>query len=172
MSVKAELLCLESWSLHLFFPLWGLLDGFRNPLEPPGTHLEVQYSAALSRSVLSHFLPPRGLQPTRLLRAPASPGKHTAVGCHFLLQGIFLTQGLNSCLVVSCIVGSFFFFFLKPLSHWETQIREYRIPISRGNIELGCERLIITFSLTNQYLPLFYVCFIDKTSYLIYIVDS
>ena len=24
-----------------------------------------------------------------------SPGKHTGVGCHFLLQGIFLTQGSN-----------------------------------------------------------------------------
>ena len=24
-----------------------------------------------------------------------SPGKNTAVGCHVLLQGIFLTQGLN-----------------------------------------------------------------------------
>ena len=23
------------------------------------------------------------------------PGKNTGVGCHFLLQGIFLTQGLN-----------------------------------------------------------------------------
>ena len=24
-----------------------------------------------------------------------SPGKNTGVSCHFLLQGIFLTQGLN-----------------------------------------------------------------------------
>ena len=27
------------------------------------------------------------------------PGKNTGVGCHFLLQGIFLTQKLNSCLL-------------------------------------------------------------------------
>ena len=33
------------------------------------------------------------------------PGKNTGVGCHFLLQGIFPTQGLNS---VSCIAGGFF----------------------------------------------------------------
>ena len=26
------------------------------------------------------------------------PGKNTGVGCHFLLQGILPTQGLNSCL--------------------------------------------------------------------------
>jgi len=28
-------------------------------------------------------------------RPPGSPGKNTGVGGHFLLQGIFLTQGLN-----------------------------------------------------------------------------
>jgi len=31
----------------------------------------------------------------RLLRPWDFPGKSTGVGCHFLLQGIFLTQGLN-----------------------------------------------------------------------------
>ena len=33
--------------------------------------------------------------PPRLLCLWDSPGKNTGVGCHFLLQGIFLTQGLN-----------------------------------------------------------------------------
>ena len=28
------------------------------------------------------------------------PGKNTGVGCHFLLQGNFLTQGLNLCLLL------------------------------------------------------------------------
>ena len=28
-----------------------------------------------------------------------SPGKNTGVGCHFLLQGVFPTQGSNSCLL-------------------------------------------------------------------------
>ena len=32
---------------------------------------------------------------TRLLLPWDFPGKKTAMGCHFLLQGIFLTQGLN-----------------------------------------------------------------------------
>ena len=36
-----------------------------------------------------------GLLPTRLLSPWDSPGKNTGVGCHFLLQGIFQTQGLN-----------------------------------------------------------------------------
>ena len=33
--------------------------------------------------------------PVRLLCAWNSPGKNTGGGCHFLLQGIFPTQGLN-----------------------------------------------------------------------------
>ena len=32
---------------------------------------------------------------TRLLHSWDSPGKNTGVGCHFLLQGIFPTQGSN-----------------------------------------------------------------------------
>ena len=36
-----------------------------------------------------------GLEPTRLLRPWNFPGKSPGVGCHFLLQGIFPTQGSN-----------------------------------------------------------------------------
>ena len=36
-----------------------------------------------------------GLWPTLLLCPWDFPGKNTGVGCHFLLQGIFPTQGLN-----------------------------------------------------------------------------
>ena len=38
---------------------------------------------------------PHRRQPTRLPRPWDSPGKNTGVGCHFLLQRIFPTQGLN-----------------------------------------------------------------------------
>ena len=47
----------------------------------------------LSRSVVSDSLQPHKLQPTRLLSPWNFPGKNTGVGCHFLLQGIFPTQG-------------------------------------------------------------------------------
>ena len=40
-------------------------------------------------------LRPHGLQPHRLLCPWDFPGKSIGVGCHFLLQGIFPTQGLN-----------------------------------------------------------------------------
>ena len=48
-----------------------------------------------SCSVVSDSLRPCGLLPTRLLCPWDSPGKNTGIGCHFLLQGIFPTQGLN-----------------------------------------------------------------------------
>ena len=35
------------------------------------------------------------MEPTRLLCPWNFPGKNTGVGCHLLLQGIFLTQGSN-----------------------------------------------------------------------------
>ena len=41
---------------------------------------------------------------TRLLCLWDFPGKSTGVGCHFLSQGIFPTQGSN----LSCITGGFF----------------------------------------------------------------
>ena len=41
------------------------------------------------------LLQSRGLQPAGLLCPWDFPGKSTGVGCHFLHQGIFLTQGWN-----------------------------------------------------------------------------
>ena len=55
-------------------------------------------------SVASAVLDPLG-RSLRLLCPRDSPGKNTGVGCHALLQGIFLTQGLNRCLL-HCQVGS------------------------------------------------------------------
>ena len=48
-----------------------------------------------SHSIVSDSLRPHGLQPVRILRPLHFPGKYNGVGCHFLLQEIFLTQGLN-----------------------------------------------------------------------------
>ena len=53
----------------------------------------------VSRSVISDSLWPHELQPAKLLCPWDSPGKNTGMGCHFLLQRIFLTQGLNSGLM-------------------------------------------------------------------------
>ena len=52
-------------------------------------------SLCVSHLVVSDSFRPHGLQPTRLLYPWDSPGKNTGVGCHFLLQQIFPTQGSN-----------------------------------------------------------------------------
>ena len=56
-------------------------------------HMKVKESE-LAQSCLT--LRPHKMSPIRLLCAWDFPGKNTGVGCHFLLQGIFPTQGSNS----------------------------------------------------------------------------
>ena len=57
------------------------------------------------------------------------PGKNTGVGCHFLLQGIFLTQGLNPCLF--------------HLPHWQVSslpLAQPRKPPQRSSCQLIMSR--------------------------------
>ena len=51
------------------------------------------------------LLRPHGPQSTRPLCPWDSPGKNTGGGCHFLLQGIFLTRGWNPHLLLLCHLG-------------------------------------------------------------------
>ena len=71
------------------------------------------FGGVLVCSGTSDSLQPHGLQPPRLLCAWDFPGKNTGVGCHFLLQGIFPTQGSNPYLwhLLNWQVNS------SPLSH-------------------------------------------------------
>ena len=50
---------------------------------------------SVSHSVVLDSLRPHGLQHARLLCPCNFSGKNTGVGCHFLLQEIFLTLGSN-----------------------------------------------------------------------------
>ena len=52
-----------------------------------------------SRSVMCDSLQPHGLGPSRLFCAWNFPVQSIGMGCHFLLQGIFLTQSSNPCLL-------------------------------------------------------------------------
>ena len=56
-----------------------------------------------SESEVAQLCPTLGGPMDWLLCPWDSPGKNTGVGCHFLLQGIFPTQGSNPHLLVSCI---------------------------------------------------------------------
>ena len=51
----------------------------------------------VSCSVVSDSLRPHRLYATGLLCPRDFPGKDTGMGCHFFLQGIFLSQGSNPC---------------------------------------------------------------------------
>ena len=57
-------------------------------------------------SVMSNSLWPHGRQLARLLCPWDFPGKNTRVGCHFLLQGIFPTEGTE--LSSPALPGGFF----------------------------------------------------------------
>ena len=78
-----------SWSY-----LWGIIFWFCS------IDLCVSfYSHVLvSLSVTFDSLGPQGLWPTRFLCPWDFLGRNTGVGCHFLLEGIFPTQGLSPCL--------------------------------------------------------------------------
>ena len=72
-------------------------------------------------SVTSNSLWPQGPQPARLLCTWNFPSKNIGASCHFLLQGLYLTQGLNPRLLhllhwqADCL----------PLSHWESPGKVY-----------------------------------------------
>ena len=51
--------------------------------------------SSVSHLVESDSLQPHRLKPARVLHPWNSPGKKPGVGCHSLLQRIFLTQGSN-----------------------------------------------------------------------------
>ena len=115
-----------------------------------------------SRSVVSDSLWPHGQKPTRLCRPWDFPGKNTGVGCHFLLQGIFPTQGLNPGLLhcrqtlyhlshqgrdqtqVSCIAGRVLTIWATreaPMARWAVG-KSQLLPagaICWVSIRLGCE---------------------------------
>ena len=99
-------------------------------------------------SVVSDSLQPHGLWSARLLCPWDSPGKSTEMGCHFLLQGVFPTQG--SCLP-----------FLLLL-HWQadyfTNTRDQNLEpamcaVSRSTVSGTCQLFIYSISAPN--LPFF-----------------
>ena len=91
--------------LILFFYLLSVPHGMRDLSSPTRdrTHAPCSgdtgsvesYPLVLLVAQSCPTLQPHELQPIRLFCPWDFPGKDTGVGCHFLLQGIFLSQGLN-----------------------------------------------------------------------------
>ena len=61
--------------------------------------LIMKESESVSRSIVPDSLRLHGLQPVRLLCPGDFPGKDTGMGCHFFLEGVFLTQKSNLSLL-------------------------------------------------------------------------
>ena len=93
-------------------------------------------------SVMSDPLGPHGLWPCRLLCPWDSPGKDTGVGCHFLLQGIFLVQGSNPCLLHWQMDS-------LPLSHQGSPPNS-RLPQSHSRKTQPCGLMTSLFQLITQ----------------------
>ena len=72
---------------------------FLSPYCNPLASCKNIWHPVISCSAMFDSLWPHGLWPTRLLHPWDFPGKNTGVGCHFLLQEIFPTQGLNPALL-------------------------------------------------------------------------
>ena len=90
----------------------------------PKEHLGQPSSCSCLCSAVSISVRPRGLGPARLLCPWDCPGKSTGVGCHFLLQGIFLTQGSNPRLLY--------------LLHWDS------LPLSRLGSHVAVAKCILS----------------------------
>ena len=74
---------------------WVTVHGVAKSQTRPSDFTFTFTLVAMLSSQLCLTLKPQGLQPARLLCPWSFPGKNTKVGCHFLLQGILLSQGLN-----------------------------------------------------------------------------
>ena len=78
------------------YPFFGFLANLLLSLKYLGITICVLIMCVcVSCFVMSDSWQPHELWPARLLCPWDFPGKNTGMGCHFLPQGIFLTQGSN-----------------------------------------------------------------------------
>ena len=97
-------------AVHRVAKSWTWLSAHSHTYRVVSAHHFLGGAGLVAMSCLT--LEPQGLPSTRLLCPWDVPGKNTGVGCHFLLQGIFLTQGLNPSLLY-CRQIHFLFVFRK-----------------------------------------------------------
>ena len=96
-------------------------------------------------SVVPSSLLPYRSQPARLLCPWDSPDKNARVACHFLFQGLFLTQGLNPHVLI--------------LTHWQAGF----LPLS--HILWGMANVLSYFEASPILFPKLVFFFIQNTLY-------
>ena len=80
-----------------YIPLRALLIFTHILLYPHLVFLNIMVHSGILMKRMPFMEP---IQPARLLCPWDSPGKNTGEGCHFFLQGVFLTQGWNPRLLL------------------------------------------------------------------------
>ena len=113
----------------------------------------------VTKSCPTLLWPPMDSGLTRLLCLWDFPGKNTGVGCHFLLQGIFLSQGLAGGFFTTELLGEpkrcFYtcaFSYVQPLtlkakvpySTWKQNFKHNTSVYSRG-----CTQTSLNFHIHN-----------------------
>ena len=107
---QADSLPLRHMGSHvLIFETVQLFQWANTVQQLNGEQIAAEWCVCVCSVVFDSFWP-QGLWPTRLLFCPWNfPGKNTKVSCHFLLQGIFPTQGSKPSHLVSCIGRQFLY---------------------------------------------------------------
>ena len=85
------------------------------------------------------------------------PGKNTAVGFHVFLQGIYLTQGSNLCLLHLLIAGRFFTTQPPGKVHRLPKHKTYLFPLQGLNCSnqiKSCEFLVVTPAPAMSFPPI------------------
>ena len=108
----------------------------------------------MCRSLVPNLCPSlrsHGLKPARLLRPWGFPGKNTGVGCHFLLQGIFLTQESNLYLLHWLV-------YPLPLSHQGSPLtgsimKQKHLTLMNFNLSIFPWRIMLLASTLGNLLP-------------------
>ena len=97
-------------SAIIIFQVPKMMGESPSQLEASGFTLVTKEGMEISRCLCAKWLQSYPILWNSMDRSPPgssvhgdSPGKNTGVGCHALLQGLFLTQGSNILSYVSCI---------------------------------------------------------------------
>ena len=83
------------YAFFLMLKTWGYFIFFREIFQGTKRTQAIEFAVVVQLLIMSDSLRFYGLQPTWLLCPRDSPGKNTGMGCHAILQRIFLTQGSN-----------------------------------------------------------------------------
>ena len=112
------------WFLHVILPSWLQSSNWCSTAMTKHPNSKKCDMLIHTTCMLNHvwlFATPQ-TSPPRLLCLWDSPDKNTGVGCHFLLQGAFLTQASN--LPLLCLLH-----FRQILYHWATRKIHTRIAV-------------------------------------------